>query len=539
MKNHTNVRGESAAGTLRRWHPLAGAIAAGALAAGGLAALSLTAPSAQALEPAPQAQQAEATAAAEAEDDSQEATAQHNPAVDSGHGVHAPGAQETAAAESLPSATPEPSTTPEASASPESTPTAEPSHEGHEPSGDSQYSTAYTERNWTPTAYDTCSKELHASYTALGPDGKIYPTWHPAQVTDPATGTLCTFGHEHGADPASSDIYGWVVDHLTPEDTDGGKTGIPFGYASEALMTYGASHEGMAMRHEDNAGHKIFIANDVQLIDEFRDWVTIPGTQEIVTCDFLIKQHQGSWSPDATSNNAHEAIYASRCSDGTEIISTTLSKFGNSNEFHQTCGTLGPVATVGSKLPMGYGGLRQIPDAECVAKNATGNAASLWGMYELWKGENKIMAADGQTELAHFDPWFGLRNPSRYYNPANSTATTNGISRPVDLAWGDNAATTYPWNTVAASVPLNWQDPASPFDGAQRDFYLTQNKVAAGTPATVYTDPYGAGATETEFPGSIRQHLVSGSATTTANLSTQKFDTDADYGHNNGVHAPN
>ena len=487
-------------------------------------ALSLAAPSAQAMEHTTHAPVAEETAAAEPS-----ATAE-------------PSVTDDPAASAEPSATAEPSPTSEPSATPEPTATADPGHDGHdghEPSADAKYSTAYTERNWTPTAHDTCSKELHAEYTALGPDGKIYPTWHPAQVIDPATGTLCTFGHEHGADPAGSDIYAWVVEHLTPEDADGGKTGIPFGYASEALMTYGASHEGMAMRHEDNAGHKIFIANDVQLIDEDRNWVTIPGTQETVTCDFLIKQHQGSWSPDATSNNAHEAIYASRCSDGTEIISTTLSKFGNSNEFHKTCDTLGPVATVGSKLPMGYGGLRQIPDAECVAKNATGNAASLWGMYELWKGENKIMAADGKTELAHFDPWFGLRNPSRYYDAANSTATTNGISRPVDLAWDANPATTFPWNTVAASAPLNWQDPASPFDGAQRDFYLTQNKVAAGTPTTVYTDPYGAGGTETEFPGSIRQHLVSGSATTTATLSTQKFDTDADYGHNNGVHAPN
>lgn len=409
---------------------------------------------------------------------------------------------------------------------------------GHEHGGDPQYSTAYLERNWKPTAYDTCSAELHAEYTALGPDGKIYPTWHPAQVIDPATGSMCTFGHEHGADPATSDIYDWVVDYLTPAEADG-KTGIPFGYASEALMMYGAEHEGMAMRHEDNAGHKIFLQNNVELIDENREWV-LDAQGAVVTCDFLIKQHQGSWSPDATSNNAHEAIYASKCSDGTEIISTTLSKFGNSNEFHKNCGALEAVATMGSKLPAGYGGSRQIPDAACVAEHATGEAASLWGIYELWKGENRITAADG-TLLAHFDPWFGVRNPSRYYDPANSDAAQNknGISRPVDLAWGENAAAGFPWSTVNSLAPLDWQDPASPFDGAQRDFYLNQNSVTPGTPSAVYTDPYGTGGSETAFTGSIRQHLVAGTATGAVSLSTQKFDTAADFGKNNGVHAPN
>lgn len=512
MKTSQTGSGDAdATGKRLRGRPLVSVIAAGALAAGGLLAVSMTAASAQATD----------------------------------HAAHQPAAPVPAATAPAVPTSPADPTGPTASADPA---------DGHHPGMDDKYSTAYRERNWTPTEYDTCTAELHASYNIVGPDGKIYPTWHPAQVTDPATGKLCSFGHEHGADPATSDIYDWVVAHLSPEHDDGGtghgtgvghsdgaEPGIPFGYASEALMMYGEEHEGMAMRHEDNAGHKIFVANDVQLIDENRDWLTVPGagaTQEIVTCDFLIKQHQGSWSPDATSNNAHEAIYASRCSDGTEIISTTLSKFGNANEFHQNCGTLGPVATKGSKLPAGYGGSRQIPDAACVTAHATGSAASLWGMYELWKGENVISAADG-TRLAHFDPWFGLRNPSRYYDPANSTETSNGISRPVDLAWGEGAATTYPWSTVAASAPLDWRDPASPFDGAQRDFYLNQNSVSAAAPATLYTDPYGAGGSVGEFTGSIKQHLVSGTATTSATLSTQKFDTAADFGKNNGVHAPN
>ena len=515
MKTEDTTLPDSAGRRTRpRWQPVAGALAAAALVGSGFAAVTATAASALELT-APETTAAEPAAPLVLEDGH-------------GHG-HVP--------ETTPSAAPT-GTPAEENAPAAPPPAAESANEGHDPGHgqDSRYSTAYLERNWKPTAYDTCTAELHASYTALGPDGKIYPTWHPAQVIDPATGELCSFGHEHGADPATSNIYDWVVSYLTPEGVEG-KTGLPFGYASEALMTYGAEHEGMAMRHEDNAGHKVFVANGVQLIDEERDWVLDPAGK-IVTCDFLIKQHQGSWSPDATSNNAHEAIYASRCSDGTEIISTTLSKFGNSNEFHKNCGANDRVSTHGSNLPAGYGGIRLIPDAGCVQLHATGDDASLWGMYELWKGENLITDKAGNV-LAHFDPWFGVRNPSRYYDAANSTETSNGISRPVDLAWGANAAKAFPWTTVKDAAGLHWQDPASPFDGAQRDFYLNQNSVSAASTGTVYTDPYGTNGQDSEFTGSIRQHLVPGTATSAATLSTQKFDTSADFGKNNGVHAPN
>ncbi|WP_300679285.1 hypothetical protein [Nocardioides sp.] len=376
-----------------------------------------------------------------------------------------------------------------------------------------------------------------------GPDGKIYPTWHSAQVTDPATGKLCTFGHEHGADPKTSDIYDWVADYLD-NGRHASNKGIPFGYVSEKLEDYGHEHAGMTMRHEDNGGHKVFVANDVALLAADRSWVRDANGDKVV-CDYLIKAHQGSWSPDATSNNAHELIYAAKCTDGTEVISSTLSRYGNSNEFNQNCDyaagdkqKLGAVvSTISSTLPKGDGGARSIPDAACVAKNATGTDAALWGIYELWSSENRLTATDG-TVLASYDPWFGVRNPSRYYDPANSTATANGISRTVDLAWGTNAATGYPWSTVNSLEKFDWRDPRSPFDGAQRDFYLNQTSVAATAPTTVYTNPYGADASTTPSAGFIAQHLVAGSRSGTA-LATQKFDTSADYGLNNGVHAPN
>ena len=74
---------------------------------------------------------------------------------------------------------------------------------------------------WVPGPGDNCTQAIHDQYSTVGPDGKLYPTWHPP--TDPATG--CSFGHEHGRDPRGSALYGVVGD-------------IPFGYANEQLETW-------------------------------------------------------------------------------------------------------------------------------------------------------------------------------------------------------------------------------------------------------------------------------------------------------------
>jgi hypothetical protein len=49
-----------------------------------------------------------------------------------------------------------------------------------------------------PQPNQTCPAWVHDQYVTTGPDGKIYPTWHP-QI-DPVY--WCYFHHEHGSDPA-------------------------------------------------------------------------------------------------------------------------------------------------------------------------------------------------------------------------------------------------------------------------------------------------------------------------------------------------
>lgn len=400
-------------------------------------------------------------------------------------------------------------------------------------------SKAYTDRNWTPTALDTCPASLHRTYSVVGADGKLYPTWHPATDIDPATGTSCTYGHEHGDDPATSDIYNWVTDFI---DEDASKSrGVPFGYVSEVLDTYSAEKNSLVTRHEDNAGHKIIVANDVSLVSKSPRTTVKDKDGKAIKCDYLIKFHQGSHSSDATKNNAHETIYAINCTDGTELISSTFTRYGNANEFNRSC-DLQKVATTGSILPDGFGGRRLIPDMTCVNRDVlvpAGQQSDIWSLYEVWESANRIQTADG-TELASFDPWFGIRNPSRVYAPGivgDIVALVDTLFL-VDTSDGGTAHG-HPW-TEHSGEHIAKTDPESPFDGAQRDYYLQGTTVAnASGPTVWWTDPYGDNAVTTAGTGMVKQWISNSDNSSWPELERRTFDLEKDYGNGNGVHAPN
>jgi hypothetical protein len=89
-----------------------------------------------------------------------------------------------------------------------------------------------------PVILGTCTTAIHDRYTVVGPDGKLYRTWHPQVVpidpNNPAAGT-CAFAHEHGDNPATS-----VANPHMP----------PFGYA--------AAQAGLTEPHE---GYKVTVIN--------------------------------------------------------------------------------------------------------------------------------------------------------------------------------------------------------------------------------------------------------------------------------------
>lgn len=389
---------------------------------------------------------------------------------------------------------------------------------------------------WTPTAYDTCPAELHESFAVVGPDGRRYPTWHPPVVLDPATGAECTFGHEHGSDPRGSDIYRWVVKHFARKGY-AAFAGIPFGLVNQALDDWAAEpgNAGTPTRAEDNVGHKIDYANDVQLLAA--DGRTPLGVQ----CDFLFKLHQGSHSSDATRNNVHELIYAAKCSDGTKIIASTLSAFGAPNEFHSSCAPGGVVPSSDAPAYPAGEGSRSIPDRRCVDTYVLvppSQGSSLWAVYENWRSRNVLRAADGSA-LAFFDPDFAVFNPSRFADI--TPAAPQGIGRMVELAWVEESerANRWPWTEVQDVAPFPYSDPRSPFDGAQREFSLGQTRVAnAHGPRYWFTDAYGGRGATLPFTGSVRQLVGPVDNSHLPALERQLFGRGVDHG-GHGVHAPN
>lgn len=370
---------------------------------------------------------------------------------------------------------------------------------------------------WSPGPTDTCSKEVHNSYSVVGPDGKVYPTWHP-----PVDPSGCTFGHEHGRDPRGSALYG----EIGP---------IPFGVANEALDT----HDPFGKRHEDHVGHKVEWENGITL--------NVGGGASAlleVRCDVLTKLHQGSHSKDAFTNNLHEVIYHIRCSDGAGFSTTFLTPIGTPGEFVASCDR-GRHIQVGTATPANSprgGGKRAVPDRQCIEQHIlrSGGQSSNFnaGLRESWEISGRIRAENGRT-LVSFNPYFQVLFPSRFYDPA----AENGVGRPIDLCFtptpdGRSAAGDLCDQSQGGGQGVSFDSPQSQFKGARRFVDINANRVSnLEGPEVWYTDPFGHNARTEPFPGSVRQWI--------ARADNTAFDThgpvigkNRNYGDPT-VHAPN
>lgn len=392
---------------------------------------------------------------------------------------------------------------------------------------------------WEPGPGDTCPAWLHRSYSVIGPDGRLYPTWHPPRALNPVRGRRCEFGHEHGRNPAGSDLYPLLARRLGAQGRRNA-AGVPFGVANEALDAYAAANPGYAPRHEDHVGHKVEWQNDVELQRTIGGVRTPIG----VTCDFLTKLHQGSHSADALGNNVHELLYAVSCDDGTRLVATRLATIGAPNSFTRSCDKQTEIpAGTGHGYPAGAGA-RLIPDRACVERHLLvgGGEFSQYSLalYEDWISSNRLLTAGGRS-LAYYDPHFAVFNPSRYA----AAAPQGSIARVIDACWetepgsGDRARGGYCEQARQAGAPLPWDSPASGFDGSHREVYLNQTSVTnRDGPKLWWTDPYGANARTAPFAGAICQ-LVSPTDNSRAfPLESQAFGAGRDYG-GRGVHAPN
>lgn len=408
----------------------------------------------------------------------------------------------------------------------------------------------FTTNNWAPKPVDTCPASLHERFSVIGPDGLKYPTWHPPVVTDPATGTRCTFGHEHGRDPHGSDLFDWIAGHFAKEGLEQ-YAGIPFGIATQALETWGPA-ESTPLRREDNPGYKVEYRNDVRLFAR-------NGADLETTCDFLVRYHQGSHSADATSNNVHETLYAFRCDDGTELISNAFTRYGNAGEYNRGCEPATVVPTTDNGFPDGDG-RRLIPDRTCMNTHflvQPGRTTSAFALWEQWIAQNVLHKGDDPETgeaLVRFDTRFDVFDPSRFADPDPAVTPVPGystrIGRPIDLCWDTGPGgtkvdrsfapcvlATDDW-TVPSEQRMAFDDPSTPFAGSKREIRLRGVEIAnEGGPTRWYTDPYGGNASTESFPGSICQ-LIGAVDNTGRPQAQERTYTGPDF-TGKGIHAPN
>jgi hypothetical protein len=336
---------------------------------------------------------------------------------------------------------------------------------------------------WSPSGTDTCSREIHDQYRTVGPDGLVYPTWHPP--VDPVTG--CTFGHEHGRDPSGSALHAEVGP-------------IPFGYANQHLVESGFG----APRNEDHVGHKVEWENGMEM------QIGGGGSAAIsVRCDVLTKLHQGTHSPDAFTNNLHELVYHIRCTDGTGFSMTLLTPIGTPGEMvvgcdrerHIDAGTATPAIS-----PDG-GGKRALPESACIQQHVfrpNGERPRFdSALHESWEVSASLRRADGRT-LASVNPYYQVLDPSRYFDPG----LERSLGRPIDLCAIPGIAGRDRCEGVPASG-VAWDDPRSPFKGARRFVDINGNNIRnADGPTVWFTDPLGRRGQTEPFPGSIRQWVA-------------------------------
>ena len=364
---------------------------------------------------------------------------------------------------------------------------------------------------WTPGPNDTCTPEIHNSYSVVGPDRLLYPTWHPP--VDPATD--CTFGHEHGRDPSGSDLYSDVGD-------------IPFGYALPA----------------DHVGYKIEWENDV----EFRFDGEAASALLSVSCDVMVELHQGAHGAGAFTINQHEIVIHAACSDGTAVHVTMISEIGTPGEFVSSCDrdrtiVAGPAPPNSSD----GGGVRLIPDRACIEEFILvpdgENSSFSSGIRESWQISDRVKTVDGKS-LVSFNPYFQVLFPARYYDPS----APNNLARTVDVCFevdanGERSAGGACEETLGEGgiTSMAFDDPRSAFSGANRFVDINSIRISnADGPEIWYTDKFGENAQTEPFEGSIAQFISRVNNDRATQPSGPAIGRDRDYGvQGTGVHAPN
>jgi hypothetical protein len=337
---------------------------------------------------------------------------------------------------------------------------------------------------WSPSYPGECTQAQHDAYSATGPDGKLYPTWHPA-----VDSTGCFFGHEHGDDPSTSPLsaHGPVL----------------FGYVKEQATLGPILH-----RHEGHVEHKIFVGNGLAFAPTSAAQLKAPLPP--LTCDVLFMIHMGSHSPDAFTNNTHEIQNRVRCDNGWEFRVMRLAAIGAAGTVTARCpdrviatGAYVPEdsPTSAPRNPGGSMGHRFIPSSACIER------ASM-DPFEVWKTQNIFVGPDNRI-VVRFAFYPSVSNPSRYIGSDGKPRRT--FDQCFAQAGGVFVTQNEPCRAFRLTwdgVPMSWNDPRVPFRGDKRGLRTTDFSISNATgPTTFYTNVLGEMGSRTPFAGSLEQYV--------------------------------
>ena len=335
-----------------------------------------------------------------------------------------------------------------------------------------------------------CPTWVHDRYVTQGPDGKLYPTWHPP--VDKQYG--CTFGHDHGDDPTGAPALQ-------------GRT-VPFGYV------------GLSMGEvEAHSGFKIYRWDNVQ---------SSYGPSHNGS-SLLIMIHQGSSSDNAFTQPFHEIhFHYVNPNDGRVVHIQMMAPFGN---LGVGCGANDPnllkvqQTTIPGMPPNTTAGMRQIPGPACYGaalKNAPGTVPDSIP-YEDWLTALYVGTDGSGNWRAYMDPHFAIFNPNRYCQPNPGFSA----SAPCTLGRSD----------VRANDGIDPASTASNYKGTHREAYLNQVWLMnAGKSPTFYTDGHGRLVAPGTM-GAIQQYVASMNAKPLVNSTS--FGGRVDYDQDGTVHTPN
>lgn len=416
---------------------------------------------------------------------------------------------------------------------------------------------------WAPVAgVDTCTQAEHDEHFVIGPDGKKYPTWH-APTRTRSGGAICSYGHEHGQNPANSPLFAQIQLHFaydansngTLEQSELDASGVPFGYVAEQLDVFNAASippitAAQGRRHQPHTAYKI--------VHAFSTRSRIAGnvvTPNFVGCSHLVAINQDTQTADAFASSLHEAIVALDCTSAgssgpypVRLIASGMMSFGNAGTFDASAlasttpqaiaptgqGAVPPnsaASTTGRRaIPAAVGGVNRMWDNAFVAIGSASNLLDAVG--ERWAAEFVLSGAAGT--YATVRPSVTALEPIRFYDPARA----GNIGRTVELCYtglnaggllvneptqsgtivrqvrGSNECSVLGADTARPSTALanrtGYDSSTSPFRNCRREVNFGNVTVAnGGRDAIQYSNPFGGAVQGTRSNlAPVKQHIA-------------------------------